>query len=77
VWAAGESLSPAGIAQALIGAGVQRAVELDINPAWVAGYLYVHGGRGPSAVPVVPGQNGVAGGFLEPDTRDFITILAR
>jgi hypothetical protein len=77
VWAAGESLSPGAIAQALIGAGVQRAVELDINPAWVAGYLYVHGGSGPKAVPVAPGQNGIAGRFLEPYSRDFFTILAR
>jgi hypothetical protein len=77
VWAAGESLSPAGIAQALIGAGAQRAVELDINPAWVAGYLYVHGGSGPRAVPVVAGQNGISGSFLEPYGRDFFTVLAR
>jgi hypothetical protein len=77
VWAAGESLSPAGIARGLISAGVQRAVELDINPAWVASYLYVHGGSGPSAVPVVPGQNGISGRFLEPYSRDFFTILAR
>ena len=53
VWAAGESLSPAALARALTDAGVQRAVELDINPEWVAGYLYVHplrarrGARGP------------------------------
>jgi hypothetical protein len=77
VWAAGESVSPAAIAQALVGAGVQRAVELDINPEWVAGYLYVHGGSGPSAEPVVPGQNGIAGRFLEPYGRDFFTILGR
>jgi hypothetical protein len=78
VWAAGESLSPAAIAQALVGAGVQRAVELDINPEWVAGYLYVHGGRrGPSAEQVVPGQNGIPGRFLEPYSRDFFTILVR
>ena len=77
VWAAGESVSPAGVAQALISAGVQRAVELDINPAWVAGYLYVHGGSGPRAVEVVPGQNGISGRFLEPYSRDFFTILAR
>ena len=77
MWAAGESLSPAGIARALIGAGVQRAVELDINPMWVAGYLYVRGGPGPSAMPVVPGQAGISGRFLEPYTRDFFTVLAR
>jgi hypothetical protein len=77
VWAAGEKLSPAAIAQALVGAGVQRAVELDINPEWVAGYLYAHGRRGPSAEPVVAGQNGIPGRFLEPYSRDFFTILAR
>jgi hypothetical protein len=77
VWAAGASLSPAGIAQGLVEAGVQRAVELDINPEWVAGYLYVHGHGGPSAIPVVPGQVGIPGRFLEPYSRDFFTILAR
>jgi hypothetical protein len=77
VWAAGESLSPAGLALALVNAGVQRAVELDINPAWVAAYLYVHGRSGPRAEPVVPGQNGISGRFLESYSRDFFTILAR
>lgn len=76
VWAAGESLSPAALAGAMIGAGVQRAVELDINPFWVAGYLYLHHPGGPSALPVVPGQHGIAGMLLEPDNRDFFTILA-
>jgi hypothetical protein len=66
VWAAGESLSPAGIAGALLRAGVVRAVELDINPAWVAGYLYVHHAGGPTAVPVVPGQPGISGQLLAP-----------
>jgi hypothetical protein len=76
VWAAGESLSPAVIAKALTGAAVQRAVELDINPQWVAGYLYVHHAGGPIAVPVVPGQVGIPGRLLAPYTRDFFTILA-
>jgi hypothetical protein len=76
VWAAGASLSPAMVAQALVDAGVARAVELDINPQWVAGYLYVHHGGGPTAVPVVPGQLGIPGRFLAPYSRDFFTILA-
>jgi hypothetical protein len=76
VWAAGESLSPAMIAQALIEAGVLRAVELDINPEWIAGYLYIHHGGGPTAVPVVPGQLGIPGRLLAPYSRDFFTILA-
>jgi len=64
VWAAGESLSPAELARALVGAHAQRAVELDINPFWVAGYLYVHHPGGPTAVPVVPGYGSAKAGVL-------------
>jgi len=76
VWAAGEQLLPAELAGALIGAGAVRAIELDINPFWVAGYLYPHHAGGPSPVPVVPGQHGIAGELLEPDSRDFLAIVA-
>jgi hypothetical protein len=77
VWAGGESLSPAEIALALTGAGARRAVELDINPAWVAAYLYARspGGR-LAAVPMVPGQAGIPGQLLTPDARDFLTVVA-
>jgi hypothetical protein len=79
VWAGGEHLTPSGLASALLGAGVVRAVELDINPEWVAGYLYGHrGGAGSLApVPVVPGQHGVPGFFLAPYSRDFFTVVTR
>jgi hypothetical protein len=76
VWAAGESLSPAALAAALISAGAVRAIELDINPDWVAGYLYVHHSSGPNADPVVPGQDGIAGELLAPYSRDFIAVVA-
>ncbi len=76
VWAAGEQLSPAALAAALIGAGAVRAVELDINPWWVAGYIYVHHRGGPSPLPVVPGQRGIAGALLNPYARDFLTFVA-
>ena len=77
VWAAGASLSPAGIVRALRGAGVQRAVELDINPEWVNGFLYVHRRGGPRAVSVVPGEGAISGGLLSPYSRDFFTVVAR
>jgi hypothetical protein len=79
VWAAGEALSPAALAQALAGAGTVRAAELDINPEWVAGYLYRHGRHGQirGVLPVVPGQAGIPGQFLAPYSRDFFTILTR
>jgi hypothetical protein len=79
IWAGGEHATVAQLADALLGARVVRAVELDINPEWVAGYLYGHrGGHGPlAAVPVVPGQNGIPGRFLTPWGRDFFTIVTR
>jgi hypothetical protein len=58
-------------------AGARRGVELDINPDWVAGYLYVHHATsGPTPVPVVPGQYGIAGHLLAPYSRDFFTVLS-
>jgi hypothetical protein len=76
VWAAGEQLSPAQLAAALAGAGAVRAIELDINPAWVAGYLYVHHALGPVPAPVVPGQRGIVGQLLTPYSRDFFAVVA-
>ncbi len=79
LWAGGEALSPAALAGALIDHGAQRAVELDINPQWVAGYLYTHGrgGRGSaSPLAVVPGQTGTPGAFLTSYSRDFFSVVA-
>ncbi len=79
IWAGGENLTVTSLAGALLAARVVRAVELDINPEWVAGYLYGHrGGRGPVApVQVVAGQPGVAGQFLAPYSRDFFSVVVR
>jgi hypothetical protein len=77
LWAGGSALSPAALAGDLVAAGAARAVELDINPDWVAAYLYRHGGGGPSPLPVLPSQHGVAGRFLVPYGRDFFSVVAR
>ena len=77
VWGAGEGLTVGELAAGMISAGVQRAVELDINPDWVAGYLYVHHRASPvTPVPVVPGQYGIYGHLLLPYSRDFFTVLS-
>jgi hypothetical protein len=76
VWAAGEELLPSTLARALIEGGAVRAVELDINPDWVAGYLYPHHPGGPRPDPLVPGQIGMSGGLLAPYSRDFLTVVA-
>jgi hypothetical protein len=79
IWAGGEGLTVSTLASAMVAAHVTRAVELDINPEWVNGYLYGHRhGHGPLApVPVIPGQNGIPGDFLAPWSRDFFAIAAR
>jgi hypothetical protein len=76
LWVAGEHLSPAALAAGLVEAGAVRAIELDINPWWVAGYLYPHHPSGPAPVGLVPGQRGVNGAFLKPYTRDFLALVA-
>ena len=77
VWAAGEGLTVGDLADGMIAAGVQRAVQLDINPDWVAGYLYVHHPAAPlTPVPAVPGQYGIYGDLLAPYSRDFFTVLS-
>lgn len=79
VWAGGENLTVSALADAMTGAGVVRAVELDINPEWVAAYLYSH--RNATAPPIphqaMPGQSGIPGQFLQPYSRDFFTVHAR
>jgi hypothetical protein len=76
LWAGAASATPATLAHALIAGGAERAAELDINPAWVAGYLYRHHG-GATAIPIVPGQVGVSGHFLSPYSRDFFAVVKR
>jgi len=79
VWAGGESLTVSELATALLSAHVVRAAELDINPEWVAGYVYGHrGGHGRLApVAALASQPGIPGQFLAPWSRDFFTIVAR
>jgi hypothetical protein len=79
LWAAGPMLSVRALAEALASHGAVRAMELDINPAWVAGYLYAHRQASPwvSPVAMMPGQADVDAAFLGSYYRDFFTVLAR
>jgi hypothetical protein len=76
IYAAGGGLTPAVLAQALVAGGAQRAMELDINPMWVAFNTYqptldgsVHGTK------VFGLHNDDK--YLSPDSRDFIAMLVR
>ena len=79
VWAAGHDLSVRALAEALLTAGVVRAMELDINPEWVGGYIYAHPPHdgAPVAIPLMPGHTGIPGQLLRPYFRDFLTVIAR
>jgi hypothetical protein len=79
IWAGGEHLTTPQLADALLEARVVRAVELDINPEWVNGYLYDHdhGHRPVVPIPMIAGQTGIPGEYLAPWSRDFFTVVAR
>lgn len=77
IWAGGEHLTVSALADGLLSAHVVRAVELDINPEWVAGYLYLHRPTSLAAVQQVAGQPGVPGQFFTPYSRDFFVMQAR
>ncbi len=76
VYLAGENQTPRSLAEALIGVGVVRAIELDINPEWPTFIAYGHrGGRDPVAV--VPNPQQSTSRFLFPDQRDFFAVYTR
>jgi hypothetical protein len=76
VYAAGGGLTPATLAQALVAAGVQRAMELDINPSWVSFNTYQPGLDGAVHGTKVYGLH-ADDRYLSPDSRDFIALLVR
>jgi len=76
VFAAGGGITPAVLAQALVAAGVQRAMELDINPSWVSFNTYQAGADGAVHGTKVYGLHG-DDRYLSPDSRDFIALLVR
>jgi hypothetical protein len=79
VWAAGHNLSVRALAEALLAKGAVRAMELDINPAWVAGFVYPHPTAASAAapIPLIPGQTPISGPYLHPYFRDFFTVATR
>jgi len=76
VFAAGGGLTPATLAQALVAAGVQRAMELDINPSWVSYNTYQPALDGTVQGTKVYGLH-ADDRYLSPDSRDFIAMLVR
>ena len=82
VYAAGNGLSAATLAGVLARAGAVRAMELDINSAWVDFFSYTpaHAGLPPAAIGVVkllPDMRPSTSDYLTASSRDFVAILRR
>ena len=83
VYASGPQLTPAQLAQLLVHAGAERAMELDINPSWTVLVTYDPVLTGGAASPdngarLVPTSVQGPATFFEPTwARDFVTLSAR
>jgi hypothetical protein len=81
VYAAGPDLSPSLLANLLVAAGAQRAMELDINPEWVSFASFTRtpgvGQSGLSGNNLLSGMYFSPGHYLQPYSRDFFAVLAR
>jgi hypothetical protein len=74
IYAGSMGAVPADLATALVGAGAQAGMELDINPEWVQ--LAVAAAPGAPLAAGIPGQNRPADQYQAGWTRDFITVTA-
>jgi hypothetical protein len=78
LYVASEGLSVATLAALLQRAGAVRAMELDINHAWVSFNVFHHDASGAmSGTKLLDGMSKPASRYLSPDARDFIAVLAR
>jgi hypothetical protein len=74
LYAGGPGLDAYSLAQVLIQAGAVRAMELDINPAFVAFAYYTSPGAGTD---LVPGMSYPPSHWLSGSSRDFIAVFTR
>lgn len=80
VYAGGPSLTPAELANVMVAAGAERAMEMDINPEWVSFSSFTHP-AGPGGA--VTGTNLLQGMYYSPYhylqtyTRDFVAVFSR
>lgn len=70
-------VSPRGLADALVAAGAGRAMQLDINPDWVAFVLYDRNPDGSIRGTRVMGTGGPSSLYLTPYSRDFFAVYIK
>ena len=77
IYAGGPGLSIKTLADVLEAAGTVRAMELDINSAWVAFFLYQQTATGPQGTKLLPGMRHSPTRYLKAQSRDFFAVMAR
>jgi hypothetical protein len=81
VYAGGDGLSVESLAQVMAHAGAVRAMELDINSAWVSFFSYAPAPGAPAAADngskLVSNMTSWPGRYLVPSSRDFVALFAR
>jgi len=77
VYVGGPGLSVSSLAAVLAAAGAVRAMELDINAAWVTMSTYRHSPNGPVGTKLLDGMQRAPQRYLQGQSRDFFAVLAR
>ena len=77
IYAGGPGMSITTLADVLVAAGTVRAMELDINSAWVAFFLYQQTATGPQGTKLLPGMRHSPTRYLRAQSRDFFAVMAR
>ena len=78
VYAGGNDLTVASLANVLVHAGAVRAMELDINSAWVDFFSYTPGASGDLRVAkLLPDMRPSTSNYLTASSRDFVAAFAR
>lgn len=77
VYAVGPYMSAKGLGDTLVRAGVQRAMVVDMNKYWAAGFYYRHDAKGvPQCRKLHPEIPDLCDRFLKPFKRDVFHFLA-
>jgi hypothetical protein len=81
IYIGGPGLSVNQLAELFLRAGAVRAMELDINSAWVTAYIYEQVDPNDAAAitgtKLLPEMTRAGDRYLVPGERDFVTMLAR
>ena len=77
IYVGGPAMSIKTLADVLVAAGAVRGMELDINSAWVAYFLFQQTPSGPVGTKLLPGMRHQPTRYLKAQSRDFFAVLSR